>query len=132
MKRLFPELRGLYLMRTFFRHFCWLAALATLQVAAHAQTMTMTVDKLVSFIGSSIKMKQADVKVAEVVKKIKLEDKLEARTVENLQGMGAGPKTVLALKALMTESAALPAAAPPPPKPVYVPPPAPSSIEQKE
>lgn len=115
--------------RRFFRHFCFVAAIA---VAANAQTMTLTVDKLVSFIQSSIKMKQDDVKVAEMVKKIKLQDKLDARTVENLQGIGAGPRTVLALKALMTESSALPVAAPPPPKPVYVPPPPPSSIEQKE
>ena len=115
--------------RRFFRHFCLVAAIA---VAANAQTMTLTVDKLVSFIQSSIKMKQDDVKVAEMVKKIKLQDKLDARTVENLQGMGAGPRTVLALKALMTESSALPVSAPPPPKPVYVPPPPPNSIEQKE
>ena len=94
--------------------------------------MKITVADLVTFIQSSIKLKHDDVKVADYIKRIKLEDKLDARTVENLQGMGAGPKTVLALKALMTESSALPVAAPPPPKPVYVGPPAPDSIEQKE
>lgn len=115
-------------MTRFFRHFCFLAVVA---VAANAQ-MKITVAELVSFIESSIKLKHDDVKVAEFVKKIKLDDKLDARTVEKLQGDGAGPRTVLALKGLMTESAALPAAPPPPPKPVYVPPPPPSSIEQKE
>jgi hypothetical protein len=49
-----------------------------------------------------------------------------------LQGLGAGPRTVTALKALMTESAALSVAPPPPPKPVYVPPPPPDSSEQKK
>ncbi len=101
-----------------------------LAVAAHAQ-MKLTSDQLVSFIKSSLQLKHDDVKVAEYVKKIKLSDKLEARTVEMLQGMGAGPRTVTALKALMTESSALAAAPPPPPKPVYVPPPPPNSIEQK-
>jgi len=94
--------------------------------------MKITVADLVTFIQSSIKLKHDDVKVAEYVKRIKLEDKLDARTVENLQGMGAGPRTVLALKALMTESTALPVTPPPPPKPAYVGPPPPSSIEQKE
>ena len=115
-------------MTRIFRHFCLLLALA---VAAHAQSK-ISVDDLVTFIKSSIKLKHDDVKVAEYVKKIKLEDKLDARTVEMLQGLGAGPRTVLALKGLMTESAALAVAPPPPPKPVIVPPPAPSSIEQKE
>jgi len=50
--------------------------------------------------------------------------------VEALQGAGAGPKTVAALKAMATESASLPEAAPPAPKPVYVPPPPPPSEEQ--
>jgi hypothetical protein len=118
-------------MKRFFRHFCFVAALAALSVVATAQ-MKITVAELVTFIQSSIKLKHDDVKVAEYVKRMKLSDKLDARTVENLQGMGAGPRTVLALKALMTETSALPAAAPPPPKPVYVGPPPPNSIEQKE
>ncbi len=121
-------------MRRFFRHFFLLAALAVaaLTFPANAQTRSITVADLVTFIQSSIKFKHDDIKVAEYLKKIKLEDKLDARTVENLQGMGAGPRTVLALKALMTESTALPVTPPPPPKPAYVGPPPPSSIEQKE
>ncbi len=118
-------------MRRIFRHICLWAAVAAMQNVATAQ-MKITAAELVSFIESSIKLKHDDVKVAEFVKKIKLDDKLDARTVEKLQGEGAGPRTVLALKGLMTESAALPVAPPPPPKPVYVPPPPPSSIEQKE
>jgi hypothetical protein len=110
------------------RQCCLLAALA---VAAHAQAK-MTVEELVSFVKSSVKLQQDDRKVADYVKKIKLSDKLEARTVETLQGMGAGPQTVAALKLLITESSALSVAPPPPPKPVVVPPPAPDSIEQKK
>jgi hypothetical protein len=115
-------------MKRIFCHFCLLLALA---VAAHAQ-MKITVDQLVSFIKSSLQLKHDDVKVAEYVKKIKLEDKLDARTVEMLQGLGAGPRTVTALKALITESASLAVAPPPPPKPVIVPPAPPDSIEQKK
>ncbi len=119
-------------MTRFLRRFCLAATLAVVMaMVAHAQ-MKITVADLVTFIQSSIKLKHDDVKVAEYVKRIKLEDKLDARTVENLQGMGAGPRTVLALKGLMTESSALPAAAPPRPKPVYVGPPPPSSVEQKK
>src|ERR1019366_6373921 len=115
-------------MKRYLRHLCLLLALASL---AQAQ-LKLTADQLVSFIKSSLQLKHDDVKVAEYIKKIKLSDKLDARTVEMLQGMGAGPRTVTALKALMTESSALAAAPPPPPKPVYVPPPPPTAIEQKE
>jgi len=110
------------------RQFCLFAALA---VAAHAQ-MKMTAEQLVGFVKSSIQLKHDDRKVADYVKKIKLADKLDARTVESLQGMGAGPQTVIALKLLMTESSALAATPPPPPKPVVVGPPPPNSIEQKK
>src|SRR6202012_4886083 len=100
-------------------------------LALNAQAK-LTTDQLVSFIKSSIQLKHDDVKVADYIKKIRLSDKLDARTVETLQGLGAGPRTVAALKGLMTESASLAEAAPPPPKPIYVPPPAPDSVEQKK
>ncbi len=111
----------------------WLALGLLLGLAAVAQAqLKLTAGQLVDFIKSSLQLKHDDFKVAEYVKKVKLSDKLDARTVEMLQGLGAGPRTVTALKALMTESSALAAAPPPPPKPVYVPPPPPSAIEQKE
>ena len=66
---------------------------------AQAQ-LKMTVDQLVSFIKSSIQLRHDDRKVADYVKKIRLANALDARTVEDLQGMGAGPQTVMALKAL--------------------------------
>ena len=101
-----------------------------LSVTAAAQSMT--VDQLVSFIKSSIQLKHDDRKVADYVKKIKLSNKLDARTVESLQGMGAGPSTVAALRLLVTESSSLPPPPPPAPKLVVVGPPAPDSIEQKK
>jgi hypothetical protein len=87
--------------------------------------LKMTADQVVSFIQSSIHLHHDDSKVAEYVKKIKLADQLEARRVEELQGMGAGPRTIAALRALSTASKTLAVAeppAPPPPKPVIPPP----------
>ena len=72
------------------------ASFLAVTLVATAQ-MQMTVSQLVGFIKSSIQLKHDDIKVAQYVKKIKLSDKLEARRVEELQGMGAGPRTVAAL-----------------------------------
>src|ERR1700730_11491172 len=90
--------------------------LLALSVAATAQ-LSMTVDQLVGFIKSSIQLKQDDRQIANFLKtkKVTLTNKLDARTVETLQGMGAGPQTVAVLKLLITESSGL--AAPPPPAP---------------
>ena len=53
------------------------------------------------------------------VKRLKLTNRLDAGTVEDLQGLGAGPRTLAALRELITASASLPVAAPvaPPPPP---------------
>ena len=104
------------------------AALAVCLSAAAQQTLT--VDQLVSFIRSSIQMKQPDKQVAQFLSRAKLSQKLDSRTVEELQGEGAGPKTVEALRTLIERSTGLPA---PPPrvaevKPAPIPPP--SSEEQ--
>src|SRR6266404_4721851 len=109
------------------RKLCVLAAMAA---AAYAQ-MRMTAEQVVSFIKSSIQLKHDDRKVAEYVHKIKLSDKLEDRKVEELQGLGAGPKTIAALRELSTASSSLPATAPPPPPPPRPVIPPPDSIEQK-
>ncbi len=99
--------------------------------AAYAQ-LTMTADQVVTFIRSSLQLHHDDRKIAEYVKKIKLKDKLEDRKVEELQGLGAGPKTVAALRELSASSTSLPAA--PPPAPVAAAPtiPPPDSVEQAE
>jgi hypothetical protein len=95
-----------------------------------AADMSLTVDKLTAFIRSAIQLKQPDRQVAEYLHHVKMVEKLDDRMVEDLQGMGAGPKTVAALRELSNASSTLPAAAPPPPKPVVVPIPGPDSIEQ--
>lgn len=94
----------------------------------------MTVDQLVDFIKSQIRLKGDDRNTATFIQKnIKLTQKLEDRTIEELQGLGAGPRTVAALRKLEEESAGL-AAAPPPPPPAPKAPtrPAPDSMEQAE
>jgi len=107
---------------------CLIFALA---LAAQAQSK-MTVDQLVSFVKSSVQLRHDDRQIADYIKKnVKLSNRLTPRMVEDLQGAGAGPLTVNALKSLITESAALPLPVPPPPKPVVVGIPPPDSIEQK-
>jgi hypothetical protein len=80
-----------------------------------AQQRQMTAPQLVSFIRSSVQLHQDDRQVADVVRRTKLTNRLDAKTVEDLEGTGAGPRTVAALKQLVTASASLPV--PPPPAP---------------
>jgi len=105
-------------------------------VVSLAATITaqapMTVEQLKSFLQSSVQLKQPDKLVAAYVRKIKLSERLDDRTVEDLQGIGIGAKTLEALHELEEASTSLGTAAPPPPKVVYVPPPPPDSIEQKK
>lgn len=108
----------------------FLLVLATAAVLTAAGEMSMTVAQLVMFIQSSVQLKQPDRQVAEYLRHVKLTDRLDDRTIEDLQSGGAGPKTVAELRELSEASANLPAAPPPPPKPVYVPPPPPDSVEQ--
>jgi len=106
-----------------------LCLVTTLGLAVGAD-MSLTVDKLVAFVKSTIQLKQPDKQVAEYLHHVKMVEKLEDQTIEELQGLGAGPKTVGALKDLRDGSANLREAAPPPPKPVISPLPGPDSIEQ--
>jgi hypothetical protein len=109
----------------------WIVCLVTALGLAATAEMSLTVDQLVKFIHSAIQLKQPDRQVAEYLKHVKMVEKLDDQTIEDLQGQGAGPKTVAVLKELGTASATLSKAAPPPPpKPVYVQKPAPDSIEQ--
>ena len=107
-------------------------ALATLAVCACVWAeQTITVDQLLSFVRSSVKMKMPDKDVAGYLAKVKLSERLDERMVEELQGQGAGPKTVAALDALATASASLSKPQPKAPKPAYKPPPPPSPEEQQ-
>ena len=109
--------------------FCRIAAVYVMCLAAWAAS-GYTVEQIKQFVQSAVQLKNPDKEVAETLRKMKLSERMDLATVEALQGQGAGPKTVAVLKALATESAALPEAQPPAPKPVYVPPPPPSSEEQ--
>jgi hypothetical protein len=98
------------------------------------QSQTMSVDKLIAFIQSSAKFiqekKMTDNELAGYLAKVKLTERLEDRTIEDMQSAGGlGPKTMLALKLLRDRTQSL-SAANLTPAPKYVPPPPPSSAEQ--
>ena len=110
----------------------WLGLVVALSSGVRAQSK-LTVEQLVSFVRSSVQLRHDDRTIANFIKKnVKLSNRLDAREVEELQGMGAGPQTVAALKGLITESASLAAPPPPAPKLVVAGPPPPDSIEQKK
>ena len=118
------------------RSMCRLQTVFTLALfsmaAAYAQRQ-MTVAQLADFIKSSVQQHNDDRKVADFVKSIKLTNRLDDATVEQLLNAGAGPKTVAALRALTDSTANLAPAAPPPSAakaaPIVVPPP--SASDQK-
>ena len=83
-------------------------------------------EQLVSFVRSAIQLKQPDRQVASYLGTVILTQRLDDITIEDLQGEGAGPKTVEALKALREASQTLsapPAPTPTPPPPPPLPPP---------
>jgi len=92
----------------------------------------MSVPDLVTFIKSSIQLRNDDRAVASMVRRLKLTSRLDASTVEDLQGLGAGPQTLAALRALVTATASLPPAQPvaPPPPPAVIPPPSPEELKK--
>jgi hypothetical protein len=104
--------------------------LSTISIALAQRAMTVA--ELTVFIKSQIKLKADDRTTGEYLKKIKMKEKLDDKTVEDLQGLGAGPKTVAALRKLEEESASLAAAPPPPPPVVRAQAPPPDSMEQAE
>ena len=86
--------------------------------------------QLATFLRSAAKM-NTDKDVATYLAGVKLSERLDDRTVEELQGLGIGPRALKALFKLRDESKGLPAAAPlPPPPPKPAPKPPPSSEEQ--
>ncbi len=108
----------------------YLLCLVTAVTLAAAPEISLTVDKLVAFVRSSVQLKQPDKAVADYLHHVKLTEKLEDQTIEDLQNLGAGPKTVAVLKELGESSSSRPVAAAPPPKPIAIPIPGPDSIEQ--
>lgn len=115
------------------RAVCAFVFAATLALAQR----TFTVAELTTFIRNTLRAKQDDRLVADYLSKhFKMKERLEDKTVEELQGLGAGPRTTAALRKLSQESASLPAAPPPMPEkpaaPAPPPIPPPTSIEQAE
>jgi len=94
-----------------------------------AQT-PITVDQVVSFVKSAVKLHQSDKDVAEQLRHMKLRNRLDDRTIEDLQGQGAGPKTIAALNELRNSSANLPPPASATAKAIEPPAPPPSLPEQ--
>jgi hypothetical protein len=92
----------------------------------------MTIAQLVTFIKSAIANKNNDRDVADAVRKLKLTNKLDAHTVEDLQGAGAGRQTMAALREQITATAGLSDAPPPEPPPVVATIPPPSAADQKK
>jgi hypothetical protein len=74
-----------------------------------AQTR-MSVDQLRSFLKSSVDLHQPDKQVADFLRKSKLTQRLDAGTFEEFSTMNVGPKTVEALRDLLTLTKDLPAA----------------------
>ncbi len=108
---------------------------AVFAVCLAAMAQSLTVEKLVSFLQSSQKMiqegKMTDKELANFLSKVKLTERLDDRTIEDLEGQGTiGPKTLEALHALRDRSQTLAAAKLPAidAKPAPIPPP--SSEEQ--
>lgn len=107
-----------------------LTAVVAVALCASAQT-TLTVAQLMAFIKSSIELKQPDRQVAAYLSKCKMSERLDDRTIEEMQGEGGlGQRTLEALKQLRDASESLPKAQPKPPAPKPVPIPPPSSAEQ--
>ena len=109
------------------------AALVALVVSLCALAqMKMTVGQLKTFVRSSVKLQHPDNQVATYLKKVQLTELLDDRTIEELMGEGAGPRTINALRDLATASANLPK---PPkevaPAPAPTLPPPPDDVQKK-
>jgi len=106
-------------------------ALLSMSALAFAQSR-LSVRQLQQFIKSSIDLRHDDRKVAAYLRKVVLREQLDRATVEDLQGQGAGPKTVEALEALAVASARLPPAPPDVPKPATPAIPPPSAADEEK
>jgi len=105
------------------------AALAAWLVMAQSP-LRLNVDQLLGFVRSSIKLRHPDKQVAEYLKKVKLTEKLEDRSIELLLADGIGPRTADALRTLRDASNSLPAPAAKPVVPAAPVIPPPPSTEQ--
>jgi hypothetical protein len=120
--------------------------LAACCLALKAQ-MAMTAAQLEEMVRSSLALKEDDGKIAKFLRGVKLTEKLDDKTVQDLEAQGAGPKTGKVLEELRDKSATLKASGQPAAqgtqpqpslsmtpvtKPAYKPIPPPDSVRQKE
>jgi hypothetical protein len=70
----------------------------------------LTVEQVVAFVKSAIDLKQSDKEVANYLRSLTLSERLEDRTIEELEGLGAGRRTLEALRELRDTSKGLSAA----------------------
>jgi hypothetical protein len=87
-----------------------------------------SVSALVTEVRAAIERHRSDSQCARDLRKVKLSERLDDRTIETLQSEGAGPETVAQLLSMRDRSSALPR----PAKPAIAEPPAPSPAEQVE
>jgi hypothetical protein len=98
-------------------------------VCLAATAATLTVDQLFSFIQSSIEQikegRQTDKETADFLATKELSERLDDRSVEQMESLGIGPRTLAALRKLRDQSQTLPASKPiePPAPPPLRPPP---------
>jgi hypothetical protein len=95
-----------------------------------APAQSLSVEKLLSFLRSSVELKTPDNDIAKYLKNVKLTDKLTDRQIEELLAIGIGPKTREALNVLRDRSATLSVAAPTPKPEGPKLPPVPDAAEQ--
>lgn len=93
--------------------------------------MRMSVPQLVAFVKSSIELKHPDKQVAEYIRKVTLTHRLTDRVIEDLQGQGAGPRALEALRQLRDATSGLPLPPAPAAKPAAPTIPPPPLAEQK-
>jgi hypothetical protein len=103
---------------------------AVFAVALAAPAQSLSVKQLMSFLQSSIQIKQTDREVAGFLSKAKMTEKLDERTIEDMLSLGIGPKTLAALRALGNQSQGLAAGQPVTKDAKPAPKPPPSSEEQ--
>ncbi|MCX6611523.1 MAG: hypothetical protein NTW74_11810, partial [Acidobacteria bacterium] len=86
-----------------------LVAILFFALGATAQ-IKFTVEQLVSFVKSSVRLKHPDAQVAAYLKKVNLTEQLPAGRIEDLLASGMGPKTYDQLQLMVAATASLPVA----------------------
>src|SRR5437764_1055218 len=93
----------------------WRLMLWTLAVTVStAAQPASSVSQMVALVRTSISSKQSDSQISKILRKVKLTERLDEHTVEELQSEGAGPKSTAELERLRETSAALPQPVSPP------------------